>query len=237
MENKIISINISPEADGEINENAGVMWEHNATTLVFNIDSAFIGDYRYYIEYRSLIGTKVRTEYLDLNTQTNTVTYNIPVNMTSLRGVECYFNIVKIDDDGQTVQVIKPKKFCLQFDYSPDTDNSLSKINDFSINALLEAIRLGTFKGESGEGVVADDKISDKSTNPVQNKTIKAYIDSAVRDAQKYIDDKDADLTAAIEDLQTVVIYLIENAVQKIEGKGLSTNDFTDEYKNKLDNM
>ena len=152
METKIISIDISYESViPEQTENAGVMWEHNATTLVFNIDEAFIGDYRYYLEYRSLIGTKVRTEYLTLNAENNTVTYNIPVTMSSLKGVECHFNIVNIDDDGNTTQVIKPYKFCLQFDYSPDTDNSLAKVNDFSINALLEAIRLGTFKGEKGE--------------------------------------------------------------------------------------
>ena len=98
MEHKIISINISPETNEEINENAGVMWEHNATEIVFNIDPAYVGDYKYYIEYRSLIGTKVRTEYLELNTATNTITYDIPVTMTSLRGVECYFNIEKNDE-------------------------------------------------------------------------------------------------------------------------------------------
>lgn len=151
METKIISIDISPETKTTETENAGVMWEHNATQLVFNIDNAYIGDYKYYLEYRSLIGTKVRTEYLMLNTETNTITYDIPVTMSSLKGVECYFNIVMIDHDGNTIQVIKPHKFCLQFDYSPDTDNSLAKVNDFSINALLEAIRLGTFKGDKGD--------------------------------------------------------------------------------------
>ena len=151
METKIISIDISPESTETPTENAGVMWEHNATQLVFNIDNAYISDYRYYLEYRSLLGTKVRTEYLELNTETKTVTYNIPITMSSLKVVECYFNIVSIDGDGNTVQVIKPHKFCLQFDYSPDTDNSLAKVNDFSVNALLEAIRLGTFKGDKGE--------------------------------------------------------------------------------------
>ena len=151
METKIISIDISPESVESLIENAGVMWEHNATSLVFNIDNAYIGDYKYYLEYRSLIGTKVRTEYLELDTENNTVTYNIPITMSSLKGVECYFNIVSIDDDGNTIQVIKPHKFCLQFDYSPDTDNSLAKVNDFSVNALLEAIRLGTFKGDKGD--------------------------------------------------------------------------------------
>ncbi len=151
METKIISIDISPESTESSTENAGVMWEHNATQLVFNIDRAYIGNYKYYLEYRSLMGTKVRTEYLELNTEDNTVTYKIPVTMSSLKGVECYFNIIYVDEDGNTIQVIKPHKFCLQFDYSPDTDNSLAKVNDFSINALLEAIRLGTFKGEKGD--------------------------------------------------------------------------------------
>ncbi len=152
METKIISIDITPSSKvRETTENAGVMWEHNATTLLFNIDKSYIGNYKYYLEYRSLLGTKVRTQYLSMDTDTNTVTYNIPVEMSSLKGVECYFNIVSIDDDGNTAQVIKPYKFYLEFDYSPDTDNSIAKVNDFSINALLEAIRLGTFKGDTGE--------------------------------------------------------------------------------------
>ncbi len=151
METKIISIDISPKANEIQSEKAGVMWEHNATSLVFNIDNAYIGDYRYYLEYRSLLGTKVRTEYLKLDTENKTITYSIPVTMSSLKGVECYFNIISIDGDGNTVQVIKPHKFYLQFDYSPDTDNSLAKINDFSVNALLESIRLGTFKGDKGD--------------------------------------------------------------------------------------
>lgn len=151
MNQKIISIEITPNSDSVLTENGGVMWEHNATSLKFIIDPELVGDYRYYIEYRSLMGTRVRTEYLELNTEDNTITYSIPVTMSSLKGVECRFNIVSIDDDGNTQQVIKSAKFCLSFDYSPDTDNELCKVNDFSINALLEAIRLGTFKGDKGD--------------------------------------------------------------------------------------
>lgn len=148
---KIITIDITPDLDSEINENGGIMWEHNATLLKFVLDSKFVGDYKYYIEYRSLMGTRVRTEYLELNTEDNSIVYNIPITMSSLKGVECYFNIVRIDEDGNTIQVVKPRKFGLTFDYSYDTDNHLCKINDFSINSLLEAIRLGTFKGDQGE--------------------------------------------------------------------------------------
>lgn len=151
MNHKIISIDITPNSDSMFTANGGVMWEHNATCLKFTIAPELVGDYRYYIEYRSLMGTKVRTEYFELNTEDNTVTYAIPVSMSSLKGTECYFNIVAIDEDGNTIQVIKPRKFFLTFDYSPDTDNTLCKVNDFSINSLLEAIRLGTFKGEKGD--------------------------------------------------------------------------------------
>ena len=157
METKTISIDITADlSQTEYNENAGVMWEHNATQLVFNLDDCYLGDYRYYIEYRSLLGTKVRTDYLELDG--NTITYPIPVSMTSLKSVECYFNIISIDEDGNTTQVIKPRKFCLDFDFSPDTDNSLAKVNDFSINSLLEAIRLGTFKGDKGDTGEKGDK-------------------------------------------------------------------------------
>lgn len=232
MENKIISINISPGNDEEINENAGVMWEHNATSLVFSIDPSYVGDYRYYIEYRSLMGTKVRTEYLELNRENNTVTYDIPVTMTSLRGVECFFNIVKINADGETVQVIKPKKFCLQFDYSPDTDNSLAKVNDFSINALLEAIRTGAFKGEPGDPIAeVDSSLSETSKNPVQNKVIYNTFNTLIADFEKAIESTKSSLESEM------VKYANSKFVAKEDGKGLSTNDFTDEYKEKLDNV
>lgn len=183
MNQKIISIEITPENESVITENGGVMWEHNAGILKFSIDSAYVGDYRYYLEYRSLMGTKTRTDYLELNPNDNTITYSIPATMTSLKGVECYFNIVKIDEDGNTVQVIKPKKFGLTFDYSPETDNSLCKEYDFSINSLLEAIRLGTFKGDRGEKGEKGDKgdkgetggISEEQANNSFSNALKGY--------------------------------------------------------------
>lgn len=151
MERKIISIDIKPGTlNQETTENAGVMWEHNATEIHFNLDDVYIGeDYRYYIEYRSVMGTKDRTAYL---TQFNKqIKFIIPVSMTSLKSVECYFNIATIDEDGNTIQIIKPVKFCLDFDFSGNIDNSVAKSNDFSINSLLEAIRNGNFKGEKGD--------------------------------------------------------------------------------------
>ncbi len=176
MENKVISIDIRPGANTDVTENAGVMWEHNATVLKFVIDEAYSGDYRYYLEYRSLMGTKVRTDYLEPD-KNNIITYAVPVSMSSLKGVECYFNIVDIDGDGNTVQVIKPVKFCLSFDFSPDTDNSLAKVNDFSVNYLLEAIRSGTFKGDKGETGEKGDK-GDKGDKGEQGEVDSDYLDN-----------------------------------------------------------
>ena len=230
METKIISIDISPETTETQTKNAGVMWEHNATSLVFNIDNAYIGDYRYYLEYRSLIGTKVRTEYLELNTETGTVTYNIPVTMSSLKGVECYFNIVSIDGDGNTVQVIKPHKFCLQFDYSPDTDNSLAKVNDFSVNALLEAIRLGTFKGDKGDkgdtgakGDKGDKGDTGEVSMDYANNTFAGAIKKSVTGSPLVIDDA-ATIT------HTLDIKTVANTKVHIRGKNLIP--FTDKKYN-----
>ncbi len=183
MNQKIISIEITPENESVITENGGVMWEHNASVLKFIIAADYVGDYRYYLEYRSLMGTKTRTDYLELNLEDNTITYSIPATMTSLKGVECYFNIVKIDEDGNTIQVIKPKKFGLTFDYSPETDKSLCKEYDFSINSLLEAIRQGTFKGDRGEKGEKGDKgdkgetggISEEQANNNFSNALKGY--------------------------------------------------------------
>ena len=183
MNQKIISIEITPENESVITENGGVMWEHNAGILKFGIDSAYVGDYRYYLEYRSLMGTKTRTDYLELNLEDNTITYSIPATMTSLKGVECYFNIVKIDEDGNTVQVIKPRKFGLTFDYSPETDEHLCKEYSFTINSLLEAIRQGTFKGDRGEKGEKGDKgdkgetggISEEYANNSFSNALKGY--------------------------------------------------------------
>ena len=188
MNQKIISIEITPENESVIIENGGVMWEHNAGILKFSIAPDYVGDYRYYLEYRSLMGTKTRTDYLELNLEDNTITYSIPATMTSLKGVECYFNIIKIDEDGNTVQVIKPKKFGLTFDYSPETDKYLCKEYDFSINSLLEAIRQGTFKGDRGEKGEKGDKgekgetggISEEYAKDNFSNTLKGYADGEI---------------------------------------------------------
>lgn len=58
---------------------------------------------------------------------------------------------------------------------------------------------------------VVDSSLSTTSTNPVENRAITTNINSLARN--------------------------LGNKIDKVEGKGLSTNDFTNEYKEAIDDM
>lgn len=81
-----------------------------------------------------------------------------------------------------------------------DSEGNLSWTNDGGLQNPAPI----NIKGPQGDGanIVVDTNLSDNSTNPVQNKIIKAGLDSKV---------------------------------DKVNGKQLSSNDFTDEYKAKID--
>ena len=92
---KIIEIPITP--DREYNEiiNAGVMFEHNAAKLVFELDMAYVGqNYSFYLEFATPSGV-LRTEYLDYDMNYD-ISYILPNTVTSQMAVLCYFNIIKI---------------------------------------------------------------------------------------------------------------------------------------------
>lgn len=71
----------------------------------------------------------------------------------------------------------------------------------------------------SAEGMVFDAELSPDSTNPVQNKVLYAEFETVRAEAQ--------DTNAALRES-------IGDKVEKVPGKGLSTNDFTAEEKEKL---
>lgn len=73
-----------------------------------------------------------------------------------------------------------------------------------SINNNFEKLRLSVEEG-GGSSVTVDTEVSDTSTNPIANKSIKKYVD--------------------------------DNKVAKVEGKQLSTEDFTTALKQKLDGL
>lgn len=139
----------------------------------------------------------------------------------------------------------------------------LGKVADMTpeeIRAGLTAEEVENALGYSPSEVTitVDSELSNSSENPVQNKVIASKIDelssemTAAGDAQKqYTDTKIGDLingapetldtlkevADAIQENETVVEALntaIGNKVDKVVGKGLSTNDFTTEQMSKL---
>ena len=53
------------------------------------------------------------------------------------------------------------------------------------------------------EDTVVDTAISDTSTNPVQNKTIKTYVDTEIADTKAYVDTQ-------VGDIETILITINE---------------------------
>ena len=93
----------------------------------------------------------------------------------------------------------------------------------------------GIPQGEEGqaEGLIPDAELSLESTRPVQNKVIAEAVNTLTEAIEKVDSDNAESLNALAEEVADLDI----NKVEKETGKGLSTNDFTNEYKEKLDNI
>ena len=199
--NKTVTVKVDGSLSDEI-YNAGTMYEHNATTLVFEIDAQYISpQYRYYIEFALPTGV-VRTEYLTPN-ESNEISFDMPASLTSSMSMLCYFNVVKINETTyETEKLIKAKEIKLCFSPIASCDDMLREEYDFSVNSLLEAVKNGDFKGDKGDrglqgdkgekgdkgdkgdvgpSVAIDTAMSDTSENPVQNKAVKGYIDDKTK--------------------------------------------------------
>lgn len=79
---------------------------------------------------------------------------------------------------------------------------------------------------EGANKTIVDASLNATSTNPVENKAVHAEFNSV----RTELADASSGLQSQIDDHAT----LIGNKVDKVEGKGLSTNDYTTEEKNKL---
>lgn len=79
---------------------------------------------------------------------------------------------------------------------------------------------------EGANKTIVDSSLNATSTNPVQNKAVHAEFNSV----RTELADASSGLQSQIDNHTT----LIGNKVDKVEGKGLSTNDYTTEEKNKL---
>lgn len=96
-------------------------------------------------------------------------------------------------------------------------------------NKVLEYVESYTNKAVANAKVKSDTEMSDESTNPVQNKVIKAYVDKAKTEVDSIMS------TSSSNPVQNKVITTqLNKKVDAISGKGLSTNDYTTEEKNKL---
>ena len=80
---------------------------------------------------------------------------------------------------------------------------------------------------EGANKTIVDSDLNETSTNPVENRVVVNYLNEAVIDA---VNRSTELLDNATEGIQSQ----LNNKVDKIEGKGLSTNDYTTEEKTKL---
>ena len=99
-----------------------------------------------------------------------------------------------------------------------------------SINNNFEKLRLSVEEGGESS-VTVDTEVSDTSTNPIANKSIKKYVDDEVEDAKAYSEEKADNAETAAKK------YADDNKVAKVEGKQLSTEDFTTTLRQKLDGL
>ena len=101
--------------------------------------------------------------------------------------------------------------------------------NDFTntFKSKLEGIEVNATK------TVIDATMDGNSTNPVQNAVVKSYIDTVATNLSTETTNRTNADTALGERIDS----LDAAKVDKVTGKGLSANDFTDTLKSKLDNI
>lgn len=122
--------------------------EHNAAILKFLLSDSFTGEYRYYLEF-TLPNTKsFRTDFIELDSD-NALIFAIPASLTVQSCVDCCLNAVKVEADGTTSQLLKPKSVTLLFSPLYDSNGEILENYDFSVNTLLQNIKNGVFKGDS----------------------------------------------------------------------------------------
>ena len=89
-----------------------------------------------------------------------------------------------------------------------------------------------------GAGVITRQEVIANDTNPVSGGAVKEYVDTVKEEATELIENNKQEtneqFTTLIDDFNTAFKRLPEMFVEQEVGKGLSTNDFTNEYKNQL---
>lgn len=93
---------------------------------------------------------------------------------------------------------------------------------------------------EGANKTIVDASLDTTSTNPVENKAVHAEFTQVWRelsDAESSLQGKIDQVSANLSSAQTTLQANIDDKVDKVEGKGLSTNDYTDAEKTKLEGL
>lgn len=124
-------------------------------------------------------------------------------------------------DFNRNLRIVRTSGSSYPFPYK---SNVLWVHHDENNNPVIEIWDHGKWVPVTGVGsgsgdIIIDTKMSDSSSNAIANKTVKKYIDGVASKTDASI------------------LSLNEGKVNKEQGKGLSTNDYTDLDKAKLDKM
>lgn len=124
-------------------------------------------------------------------------------------------------DFNRNLRIVRTSGSSYPFPYK---SNVLWVHHDENNNPVIEIWDHGKWVPVTGVGsgsgdITIDTKMSDSSSNAIANKTVKKYIDGIASKTDASI------------------LSLNEGKVNKEQGKGLSTNDYTDLDKAKLDKM
>lgn len=124
-------------------------------------------------------------------------------------------------DFNRNLRIVRTSGSSYPFPYK---SNVLWVHHDENNNPIIEIWDHGkwvpvTVVGSGSGDIIIDTKMSDSSSNAIANKTVKKYIDGVASKTDASI------------------LSLNEGKVDKEQGKGLSTNDYTDLDKAKLDKM
>ena len=151
---------------------------------------------------------------------------------------------IEIDDEGHTSSVSPITKEDI-VDLGIPSENTTYDMASIESNGLMSSENVQKLDAieEGANKTIVDSTISDTSTNPIQNKVIKAYVDKVKSDILGGASDA-FDTLKEIEsyinehnDEYQALLKISANKVDKVEGKGLSSNDLTDILLEKLNNI
>ena len=178
--------------------------------------------------------------FIESKTAPNPTQYKYWVDLTENHygGSIKYFNgssWVKISDESGDLTAIKNS-----------LNNKVDKVSGKQLSTEDFTTALKNKLNDIEEGAtrtIVDSQMSASSTNPVQNKVVQAAInavsskvDNIIEDAPEAYDTlkEISDYISTHETEYDALLAISNNKVDKIEGKGLSENDYTDGEKTKL---